>query len=477
MGDCSYGMTAPTKRRWERFKAQSSPAWASTIAVYDKLFNSQRLKNCEIEARIKRMEETSMHFMAVAFYTIGTPYEQEVKKLEDSCAKFGIPLTVYPVESKGTWTANCAQKAAVLVKAFREHSCDLVYLDADAVVMKPFTFPTFDGHIATYFKGDELLTGTIFIKHTDEALNILRRWEMSQTPHEWDQKTLQRVAGREVAHVGQEFCKIFDNPGPEPVIQQNQASRRLKKTVTDWVPATNAQLDEINAACVGAKTKVRKTVNGVFFIPRPDKIVEAYMTEHFIIGNSVRTWLNVVQDPDEVKGLSLTEHCYLIGKGPDLDHLTAEDFPRDSAIICINESIHAIEALGLPNPLYMIQQDDRLGTRAHPRLETTTCIVSKYASQHFVNIKKVTPYTPQLLGCSASTLTAVVAVRIMQIHNVKEVTLYGFNACVNRDTSYSKFACESVTKNGLESRFLEHATVIKQAVSKFGTFSRPKSLS
>lgn len=70
---------------------------------------------------------------------------------------------------------------------------------------------------------------------------------------------------------------------------------------------------------------------------------------------------------------------YIIGKGPSLDELTKEDFIEysNAPVLCVNESVHAIERLDIANPLFCIQYD-RLNNISN-KPQRATWFLSDYA--------------------------------------------------------------------------------------------------
>lgn len=52
------------------------------------------------------------------------------------------------------------------------------------------------------------------------------------------------------------------------------------------------------------------------------------------------------------------EMGYVVGKGPSLKYLTKWHFMSETGpVIAVNEAIHLVQDLGLPNPLYSFQKD------------------------------------------------------------------------------------------------------------------------
>jgi hypothetical protein len=58
-----------------------------------------------------------------------------------------------------------------------------------------------------------------------------------------------------------------------------------------------------------------------------------------------------------LRGRYAGQTAVIVGKGPSLLSLTQSDFPADAVVITLNQAIVAVRALGLPNPLYLMEKD------------------------------------------------------------------------------------------------------------------------
>jgi hypothetical protein len=155
---------------------------------------------------------------------------------------------------------------------------------------------------------------------------------------------------------------------------------------------------------------------------------------------------------------------YLIGKGPSLDALTTSDFPIETApVICCNESIHAIEALGLPNPLFCVQQDAALEQRCRPEQATWFLSGQAWAASRGDTYERAVKYDAKAVGGSTKSLTANQALRIIgKAGGFTDVHFLAFDACVSGDCGYADSIGEEPTKrrkNG--ERFLGFCKEIK----------------
>lgn len=182
--------------------------------------------------------------MIVSYYT---PDYCDVAhaRLIKSCVAMGLPHDVRALDSLGSWQANTQFKPMFLSQMREKHSGPVVWLDADAeVVRQPVAFDVLDGYDVAFHRlgGRELLSGTLWIGDTDNARLLLAKWieVCAANPMAWDQKCLDkslgRVHGLRIHELGPEYTFIFDtskrmHPDANPVIIHWQASRQLKDRV------------------------------------------------------------------------------------------------------------------------------------------------------------------------------------------------------------------------------------------------------
>jgi len=176
----------------------------------------------------------------VSFYTINTPYEAESKKLVETLDKHKLIHKEYAVVSTGSWERNTQLKSAVLCKALEEITGPVVYLDSDARVLSyPTLFDRFpECDIAFhYFRGVELLSGTLYLPNTETCKDLVALWDSRNKtePGTWDQKTLQKIieAGSyDWLNIPEEYVWISGLATvPNPVILHTQASRVNRKKI------------------------------------------------------------------------------------------------------------------------------------------------------------------------------------------------------------------------------------------------------
>ena len=186
----------------------------------------------------------------VSYYTLDTPYEEEVKHLKASCEEFGISHHIEGVKNLGSWERNCAFKPFFLRKMLSKFQKPIFWVDADAVFLQEPNFdPFLENDICVYRDAIEdirfkVRSGSIFINATSSSFRVIDDWcrqaEQSKTrehpPAFFDQITLLHILENEgVAQIGAlplSYCKIYDFQSgqiskEDIVIEHYQASRKF----------------------------------------------------------------------------------------------------------------------------------------------------------------------------------------------------------------------------------------------------------
>ncbi|MBM3198756.1 MAG: hypothetical protein FJZ58_05830 [Chlamydiae bacterium] len=113
--------------------------------------------------------------LVVSFYTKKTLYEEAGEALIASCVKFGIEYDIEAVETLGSWEENCSRKPGFLVQKMQEHARPLLWVDADALFLRPLVFEEFmfyDMAIMRYQEEDPRFAvgaGTVYINATQKG--------------------------------------------------------------------------------------------------------------------------------------------------------------------------------------------------------------------------------------------------------------------------------------------------------------------
>lgn len=178
----------------------------------------------------------------ISFHTDDKLYSNHSRLLEFSAKKFNLNLQTTKVEASD-WQKIIAYKSSFINDMRKEIEGKILYLDADAILHEDVTkyFLEINEDIgAHFFKGEELISSTIFINNTNSAKEIIEEWNnrMILSPNTWDQKVLQDLVleweknGRiTIKRLPENFTYIFDlsleyyGSDVRPIIEHFQASR------------------------------------------------------------------------------------------------------------------------------------------------------------------------------------------------------------------------------------------------------------
>ena len=191
-------------------------------------------------------EHAEKPLLVVSFATIGTPYEAEAEHLRESLVEHGQRFTISQVADLGSWEANTGFKATFLRQMLQLHGrrWNLLWIDCDAVIRGPLDFLGLidaDVDVAAHIrKGRELMSGTVFLRHTMATMAVMDRWIelVRRRPRRMEQANLWDAikATPEIrfAELPAAYCFVFDTfrescPGVEPVIEHFQASRKYRR--------------------------------------------------------------------------------------------------------------------------------------------------------------------------------------------------------------------------------------------------------
>lgn len=192
----------------------------------------------------------------ISFYTKGTPYEDEVQKLIESCRQFDLETAIEGVDSFGSWELNCAYKPFFIWQMLEKLERPLLWVDADGVFLKkPKWQEAFDADLSVRFHPElswdhpsKVITSTLLAAPSVQGRAIIRKWiqetqqsllNPGRTLEFWDQIALRdALRGWEgiLEPLPLTYAKIFDHPSdcataPDPIIEHYQASRRFKKNI------------------------------------------------------------------------------------------------------------------------------------------------------------------------------------------------------------------------------------------------------
>lgn len=212
--------------------------------------------------------------LVVGFYTINTPYEEEIKGMQQSFRFFGFDVHIVGIPSRSSWSKNCYYKPTFIKQMMEAHpGRQIIWADADSRLRRyPTELIEFlksgkDFSIATAFMDwekinprmaahratglEEISSAFIVINNTIESYDIITRWEKScaATMAKADAGKLKKIpvddrlleevyykskrARKNWVKLPTAYAQIFDlakNAGV-PVVEQMQASRRNKNFI------------------------------------------------------------------------------------------------------------------------------------------------------------------------------------------------------------------------------------------------------
>lgn len=132
--------------------------------------------------------------LVVSAYTVdshlGDYYKQASKNLSRSCIDHDIQHVIYPLRAAKDWFEGCSLKPTVIAHALKTYQRPILWLDADAVVLKyPSLLETLKANIALHVgAGGHWLSGTLFV--TPAALTFVQQWQQATDPKVADEITL-----------------------------------------------------------------------------------------------------------------------------------------------------------------------------------------------------------------------------------------------------------------------------------------------
>lgn len=194
----------------------------------------------------------------ISFYTKNTPYQKEISRLIDSCKEYEVAFDIEGVDSFGSWELNCAFKPFFILKKLKELNKPLLWIDADgAFVNVPRWNEAFTADFCVRMHSNladthpsKVISSTIFVQPTSQAMLLLRIWAMEcekqlldskRSEEFWDQTALRDAIfsnkhQADVRPIPLAYAKIFDHPQDlhevaNPIIEHYQASRKFKKII------------------------------------------------------------------------------------------------------------------------------------------------------------------------------------------------------------------------------------------------------
>lgn len=291
-----------------------------------------------------------------------------------------------------------------------------------------------------------------------------------ETGHPWtqdpDYEFLYKTIGDDIDFyqklIGEQDATIKDRnflnkkPVPLSMIRAENETRSSK----------NANYSMITLPTTFKNTRLRTLDNGCVALIRSNRLVEAFLDEQMErVGPHELVWRHRVEDITELKEIYSdfeNRHCYIVGKGPSLDLLEAKHFEHNGPVICINESIHKVEELGVPNRIFCMQQDIGLRNTCKPKYGSM--IITASTRQWYSFYGHVYIYYRGDYGLGGGGIpTGVIAIKILHAAKASKITMLCFDACVTEDVGYANCIGYQPTRGGNPKRFLNHKDRLLQS--------------
>ena len=211
--------------------------------------------------------------------------------------------------------------------------------------------------------------------------------------------------------------------------------------------------------------RLRRDPNGCMLLLKSKPKIEAMLREHCIQIDPIR-WRpkTIVVNADllDMKDMYKGKKCYIVGKGPSLD--TLKIYNSDNPVICMNESIHKVEELGLTNPIYCIQQD--AGLKDSCWCNTGTMLVSYLTQSWYAKHPNCIAYNPKDFPDTRNghPLSIEMAIHFAKHWGCDSIIFKACDALKTGNTSYAECVGYTSDKGGDPNRFLLHRKYVYKAL-------------
>jgi len=130
--------------------------------------------------------------------------------------------------------------------------------------------------------------------------------------------------------------------------------------------------------------------------------------------------------------------CYIIGKGVSLDNVTPGTFHHKGfPIVCLNQSIHYIEAMDLPNRVFMLQNEASLQDACRPK--EATILVGSVTKKWYTDYPNQYVFTSSMFGLPSIYPWAIAnALGMAKTFGCKVINMIAFDCYTHGDIAYAK---------------------------------------
>ncbi len=347
--------------------------------------------------------------MILTAYQKGSIYEKYLPKLK------AFP-SIKIIES-----TSPINRAQVILDNFTE---DIIWIEMNAIINMEIPFPAMKENIALFFKSGEMFINTMVFKKNKKTESVLIEWKKAiETSPESPTKLL-----REILHNGKiavdllderYCCMVSAKICRNPIIQYE----RIQAPVISTTPKSIGNI------------RIIKNFDGSVAIARRNGEAEKWLDKNMTrCVNELRWVPRPLVEEKTISDFSIDgQTVYIIGKGPSLSNITKEHF-GPHPIFCINESIHMIEKLNLPNKTFVVFQDSGIKFNCIPK--NAGMLVSSDISNFFPDKEKYT-FNPKD-WFQQYNYTPIIAINIAKSKVVKKFIMVGFDSITNGDKSYAK---------------------------------------
>lgn len=204
--------------------------------------------------------------------------------------------------------------------------------------------------------------------------------------------------------------------------------------------------------------RIRRVEDGTYVLSRRHRVAEAFLDENCVRVLGELSWEPKTKEGKpwgDLQNRLKDKHVYIIGKGESLDCFNKSHIDNpDSPIICLNQSIHFIEKLNLPNPIFVIPWDGVLWDSCTPKKGGD--IIVGYSAKHwFASINNKYIFYPSTHGLVRASYTVMFAIIIAKVAKASKITLVAFDAYVNKNYNYAESLNIKITKQDNVQKRLE----------------------
>ena len=211
------------------------------------------------------------------------------------------------------------------------------------------------------------------------------------------------------------------------------------------------------------KQKIRRFKDGTFGRPRKHRQAIAELNANFVkLPGELKWYAKGISGKDiiDLQPILKGKYIYMIGKGPSLDRLSKADFPNpDAVIMCVNESIHKVESLDLPNVTLAMQHDVRLKRECLPK--RAAIIINPALLHWYHDIENKYVLAPPFVDEPRACLTSILGLKLAKKFGCLKITFLCFDACIDGSLDYADCIGHTPARGGSPQRFLEHCQRIK----------------